>query len=45
MHSTNVKITEAQQAKICNNYKNTELKLLKANAAIWFTTIGGVSGK
>jgi hypothetical protein len=29
-----VKIMEAQQAKIYNNYKNTRLKLLKTNAAI-----------
>ena len=34
MHGTNVKIIEAQQAGLCNSYKNTELKLLKANAAI-----------
>ena len=26
----------AQQAKICNIYKNTRLKLLKTNAALWF---------
>jgi hypothetical protein len=25
---------KAQQAKICNNYKNTKLKLLKTNATI-----------
>jgi hypothetical protein len=35
-HSMNFKIIEVQQAKICNNYKNTKLKLLKPNAAIWF---------
>jgi len=28
----------AQQAKL-NNYKNTKLKLLKANAAIWFNKL------
>ena len=36
MHGTCIKIIEAQQAKICNNYKNTRLKLPKTNAAIWF---------
>jgi len=36
MHGTNVKIIDAQQARLCNSYKNTELKLLKTNAAIWF---------
>ena len=34
-----IKTVEAQQAKICNNYKNTRLKLLKTNAAIWFNKI------
>ena len=34
-----IKIIEAQQAKICNNYKNTRLKLLKTNAAIWFNKL------
>ena len=36
MRSTFISIIEAQQAKIYNNYKNTKLKLLKMNAAIWF---------
>jgi len=36
MHGTNIKIISAQQAKICNIYKNTRLKLLKTNTAIWF---------
>jgi len=36
MHGTNVKIMEAQQARFCNSYKNTRLKLLRTNAAIWF---------
>jgi len=31
-----MKIGNAQQARINNNCKNTKLKLLKANAAIWF---------
>jgi hypothetical protein len=35
-HGTAIKITNAQQAKLYNNYKNTKLKLLKTNAAIWF---------
>jgi len=36
MHGTTIKIIDAQQAKLRNNYKNTKLKLLKTNAAIWF---------
>jgi len=36
MHGTIVKIIEAQQASLCNSYKNTKLKLLKTNAAVWF---------
>jgi hypothetical protein len=29
MHGTTVRIIDAQQAKLRNNYKNTKLKLLK----------------
>jgi hypothetical protein len=36
MQGTNVNIIEAQQASLCNSYKNTELKLLKTNATMWF---------
>jgi hypothetical protein len=37
MHGgTTIKIIDAQQAKLRNKYKNTKLKLLKTNAAIWF---------
>jgi hypothetical protein len=37
MHGkTTIKIIDAQQAKLRNNYKNTRLKLLKTNAAIWY---------
>jgi len=32
-------IIDAQQTKLRNNYKNTKLKLLKTNAAIWFNKI------
>jgi hypothetical protein len=39
MHGTTIKITNAQQAKPYNNYKNTKLKLLKTNAAIWFNKL------
>jgi hypothetical protein len=39
MHSVTIKITDAQQARIYNIYKNTKLKLLKSNAAIWFNKI------
>jgi len=35
-HCGTVKIIEAQQAKLCNTNKNTKLKLLKTNVAIWF---------
>jgi len=31
-----VKIINAQQARLCNSYKNTKLKFLKTNAAIRF---------
>jgi hypothetical protein len=27
---------QAQQARLCNIYMNTKLKLLRTNAAIWF---------
>jgi len=36
MHGTTVKMCNAQQAKNNIIYKNTKLKLLKTNAAIWF---------
>jgi len=36
MHGVTIKIGNAQLARINKNYKNTKLKLLKANAAIWF---------
>jgi len=36
MHGATIKIVKAQQAKLNNNYKNTKLKLQKANAATWF---------
>ena len=39
MHSTCIEIIETQQAKICNNCRNTRLKLLKTNAAICFNKI------
>ena len=39
MHGETVKFTGAQQAKLYNIYKNTKLKLLKTNAAIWFNKI------
>jgi hypothetical protein len=43
MHGTSDKIIEGQQAKICNKYKNTKLKLLKTNAAISFNKITHVT--
>jgi hypothetical protein len=39
MHGATIKIVSAQQARLNNNYKNTKLKLLKTNAAIWFNKI------
>jgi len=33
------KITDAQQVRLINNYRNTKYKLLKANAAVWFNKI------
>jgi hypothetical protein len=30
------KTTGAQQAKLTNNYKNIQYKLLKTNRAIWY---------
>ena len=43
MHGTGVKIIETQGPKIYN--KNTMLKLLKTNAAIWFNKISGGGGE
>ena len=39
MHGATIKIVNAQQARLNNIYKNTKLKLLKVNAAIWFNKI------
>jgi len=36
MHGETIKLVDAQQEKYYNIYKNTKLKLLKTNAAIWF---------
>jgi len=38
VQGTNAIMISAQQAKL-NNYKNTKLQLLKANAAIWFNKL------
>jgi hypothetical protein len=38
-HSETIKFVGAQQAKLDNTYKNTKLKLLKTNTAIWFNKI------
>jgi hypothetical protein len=37
MHGETVKFGGVQQARPYNIYKKTKLKLLKANAAIWFS--------
>ena len=39
MQGETVKFSNAQQTKPYNNYKNTKLKLLKTNAAIWFNKV------
>jgi hypothetical protein len=39
MHGTTVKIIEAQEARLFTSYKNTRLKLLKTNVAIWFNNM------
>ena len=36
MRGATIRISNAQQAKLNNSYKNTKLKLLKTKAAIWF---------
>jgi hypothetical protein len=35
----NFKIIDVQQAKVINNFKNAKQKLLKTNAAVWFSKI------
>jgi len=39
MHGVTMKFIEARQTKLCNTYKNTRLKLLRANAALWFNKV------
>jgi hypothetical protein len=39
MHGETMKFINAQQARPYNNFKNTKLKLLKTNAAIWYNKI------
>jgi hypothetical protein len=39
MHGETIKFVNAQPAKLYNIYKNTKLKLLKTNVAIWFNKI------
>jgi len=36
MHGATMKIVDAKQAKAYYAYKNTRLKLIKTNAALWF---------
>jgi hypothetical protein len=36
MRGETVKLVGAQQENLFNTYKNTNLKLLKTNATIWF---------
>jgi len=36
MHGERIKIINAKQAKLYNNFKNTKCKLLRTNAPIWF---------
>jgi hypothetical protein len=42
MHGATMKNIEAQQAKLCNTYKNTKLKLFNTNAATWFNKMCGI---
>jgi hypothetical protein len=40
MHDVqNMKVVDAQQAKMTDNYKNIKVKLHKINASTWFNTI------
>jgi len=39
MHGERIKIVNAKQAKLYNNFKNTKCKLLRTNAAIWFNNM------
>ena len=39
MHGGNLKLIDARQAKVCNIYNNTKLKLLKTNAVVWFNKV------
>jgi hypothetical protein len=44
MHGTTVKIVAAaQQAKLCTTNKDTKLKLLKTNAAIWLNKMYSIN--
>ena len=36
MHGETIKIMNAKQAKLNNNYKNIKYRLLRTNAAIWY---------
>jgi ribosomal protein L37AE/L43A len=36
MHGKTMKIIEVHHAKLCSSCKNTKVKLLKTNVAIWF---------
>jgi hypothetical protein len=37
-----MKVINAQQASIIHRYKNTKVKLLKDNAAMWFNEMCGL---
>jgi hypothetical protein len=39
VHRTYIKIIGAQEARMCNIYNNTKLKLRKTNTAIWYNTM------
>ena len=36
MQGERIKIVDAKQARLLNNFKNTKCKLLRTKAAIWF---------
>jgi hypothetical protein len=42
MHGATIKLINAQQPRLTNIYKNIKLKLLKANAAVWFNKNNGI---
>jgi hypothetical protein len=43
MHGVyNIKVVNTQQSKLVNNYKHTEVQLLKVKASVWYNKGKGV---